>query len=77
MSFQTRIATLIENGQLLVSEAGRVEGPRYRAEYAIVGKRYLEVLFDPSAGTSAYGLPLILEFKILQTRAKNWQVELC
>ena len=76
MEFQTRIATLAENGELLVSEAGRVTGPRFRVEYAIEGKRYLEVLFDPSAGTSAYGLPMILEFRILCTRAENWQVDL-
>jgi hypothetical protein len=34
----------------------------------------LELCWDESAGTSAHGLPRIIEYKISTRRAKNWRV---
>jgi len=71
---QTEIATLVQNATLLCSEAGRVSGPACREEYRLADGRILELTWDRSAGTSDFGLPRIVEYKIRARRAKNWRV---
>ena len=71
---QTEIATLVQNATLLCSEAGRVSGPACREEYRLVDGRILELTWDQSAGTSDFGLPRIIAYKISARRAKNWRV---
>lgn len=71
---QTEIATLVQTATVLTSEAGRISGSRIREEYRLADGRILELCWDTSAGTSAHGLPRIIEYKIATRRAKNWRV---
>ena len=71
---QTEIATLVKTATVIFSEAGRVAGPRCREEYRLADGRILELTWDRSAGTSAFGWPRIVECKISTRRAKNWRV---
>ena len=71
---QTAIATLVKFANVICSESGHVAGPRCREEYRLADGRILELTWDESAGTSAYGMPRIVEFRISTRRAKNWRV---
>jgi hypothetical protein len=71
---QTEIATLVKTATIVNSESGRVAGPRCREEYRLADGRILELTWDESAGTSAYGMPRIVEFVISSRSAKNWRV---
>jgi len=71
---QIEIATLAKNGTLLASENGRVTGTAHREEYRIADGRILEVLWDPTCGTSLPGWPAITEYRISARPAKNWRI---
>jgi hypothetical protein len=71
---QTEIATMVRSGTVITSESGRVAGPRCREEYRLADGRILELTWDESAGTSAFGMPRIVEFVISARTAKNWRV---
>lgn len=72
---QTEIATLVQNAALLLSsEVGHISGPRVREEYRLADGRILELTWDQSAGTSDFGLPRIIAYKISARRAKTWRV---
>lgn len=72
---QTEIATLVQTARLLLSsEVGHVSGPRAREEYLLIDGRILELTWDQSAGTSDFGWPRIVEYKISTRRAKTWRV---
>jgi len=71
---QTEIATLVRNATVINSESGHISGPRCREEYRLTDGRILELTWDESAGTSAFGMPRIVEYKISERSAKNWRV---
>lgn len=71
---QTEIATLVKNATVICSESGHVAGPRCREEYRLADGRILELTWDESAGTSAFGMPRIVEYRISPRRSNNWRV---